>query len=274
MNSDPIYTSSNIIANAMRSICIGYAFSVIITCGVMMNFINKKGAILPIVSATFLLGFNICLEMRILTHRDKVLQIIAYVLFVIRAASLVVLLFYYYDVTSATGLCATGFPFNALLAEKLILLFYNLGNIAILLYIFRRDAADNKNFKSGGIIKVFLLQDGSTFIMAIVLDTIYILIVSFITTTWIFSMAAGLANGFNCLILHVKYCTSLKGRVGGQLGLQAPSPAGSALKAKSDGKSSTMKTKNNTSTPSGLNQADSFQMAPSAPKTEVGNSVA
>ncbi|KAJ3100071.1 hypothetical protein HDU97_002507 [Phlyctochytrium planicorne] len=260
-STDTIYSSSNIISNAMRSICIGYSLAVIINAGILMNFINKKGAILPIISAVFLMGFNIaciiidvvkapcsgravsiyvfsygsqiCLEiyqtnkMRLLAHRDLVVKILAYILFACRAISLIVLLFYYYDITSKTGLCATGYPFNALLSEKLILLFYNLGNLGLLFYLIQKGAKENGSFKFSGILQTFLFQDGLTFILAIVLDTIFICIVSFITTTWIYSMAAGLANGFNLLILHVKYCTSLKGRVTG--GLQSPSPNSSTL---------------------------------------------
>ncbi|KAJ3100069.1 hypothetical protein HDU97_002505 [Phlyctochytrium planicorne] len=217
-STDTIYSSSNIISNAMRAICVGYSLAVIINASILMNFINKKGAILPIVSAVFLMGFQYQTnKMRLLAHRDLVVKIIAYVLFAARAISLIVSLFYYYDITSKTGLCATGYPFNNLLAEKLVLLFYNLGNLVLLIFLLQKGAKENGSFKFSGVLRTFLFQDGLTFILAIVLDTIFICIVSFITTTWIYSMAAGLANGFNLLILHVKYCTSLKGRVTGGL---------------------------------------------------------
>ncbi|KAJ3217616.1 hypothetical protein HDU67_007558 [Dinochytrium kinnereticum] len=246
-STELMYSANNIIANAMRSICIGYSFSVLITCGILMNFINKRGAILPIISAFFLMGFNIgavvidlvkapckgravgiyvccyisqiCLEiyqtnkMRILANREPIIKYSAFALFSFRAVSLVVLLFYYSDRANAVGLCATVFPFHALLSEKVILLFYNFGNLGLLFYLIQKSQRENGGFKFSGVLNIFLFQDGMAFIMAIILDGIYIFIVSFVTTPWIFSMAAGLANGFNLLILHVKYCTSLKTRV-------------------------------------------------------------
>ncbi|KAJ3097190.1 hypothetical protein HDU96_000466 [Phlyctochytrium bullatum] len=229
MSSDLIYSSNNIIANAMRSICIGYSLCVIIQCGIQMNFINKRGAYLPIISASLLMGFNIaciiidiiCLEiyqtnkMRILAHRDLIIRILAYVLFAIRAVSLIVLLFFYFDVTSGTGL-------------------YNLGNLALLFYLIRKSQIEGKNFSFGGVMNVFLFQDGLTFILAIILDIIFICIVSFVNITWIFSMTAGLANGFNLLILHIKYCTSLKTRVAGLNSVtNSPHNSANAVKRKS-----------------------------------------
>ncbi|KAJ3217615.1 hypothetical protein HDU67_007557 [Dinochytrium kinnereticum] len=278
-STDLIYTSNNIVANAMRSICVGYSFAVIITCGILMNFINRRGAILPIISATFLLGFNvaaividlvkapckgravsiyvfsylsqICLEvyqsnkMRILSHRDLIPRILSYSLFAIRAISLIVLLFFYYDITNSLGLCATGYPFYALLAEKLILLFYNIGNLAILYFLFKKDSKEHKTFQMDGIVKVFLFQDGMAFVMAIILDGIFIVIVSFVTTPWIFSMAAGLANGFNLLILHVKYCTGLRSRVSQELGTRQHASPATSGKMVPVSRESSIKTKTN-----------------------------
>ncbi|KAJ3097191.1 hypothetical protein HDU96_000467 [Phlyctochytrium bullatum] len=243
-----VYTSNNIVANAMRSICIGYALSVWVSCGIIMNFANKRGAYLPILSATFLLGFNvacividvlrtpckgravsiyvfsylsqICLEiyqtnkMRIVAHRDPIARSLAYLLFFLRAGSLVTLLFFYYDITTSEGLCATGFPLWALLTEKLVLLAFNLGNLGLLFNIIRKAEIETSGMMNvSSILYTFLFHDGLTFVLAIILDAIFIFIVSFISTSWIFSMTAGLANGFNLFILHVKFCSSLKIRM-------------------------------------------------------------
>ncbi|KAJ3104656.1 hypothetical protein HDU96_008855 [Phlyctochytrium bullatum] len=262
-----IYTSHNIIANAMRSICIGYSLSVWVSCGLIMHFINKRGAYLPIISATFLFGFNvaciaidvlrlpcrgravsiyvfsylsqICLEiyqtnkMRILACRHPAVKVLAYLLFAVRAGSLIAALFFYYDITTSEGLCATGYPFLALLIEKFILLFYNLGNLGLLFHIVRKTELESKGvMHASQVLHLFLFQDGLTFVLAIILDTIFILIVSFVATSWIFSMTAGLANGFNLFILHVKYCTSLKARVLPMQGGIASPVQGTKLKSR------------------------------------------
>ncbi|KAJ3100013.1 hypothetical protein HDU97_002620 [Phlyctochytrium planicorne] len=250
------YTEINLLTNAFRSLCIGYAISVITTCAILMNFVNRKAALLPILSAVFLICClfpaitidlvrpasdlsnvnackgralaiyifsylsQICLEIyqtnkiRILAHRDRVCRYLAYALFGLRVASIAINLAFYRDIKDANGTCSTGFPFMNLLAEKLILLFYNLGNIFILVYIVKKGASNGIAFKS--VTSFFLYQDGLTFSLAVILDAIYIsVLASFTNTPWIMSMAAGLANGFNMFILHVKYCVSLSLRVRG-----------------------------------------------------------
>ncbi|KAJ3100066.1 hypothetical protein HDU97_002502 [Phlyctochytrium planicorne] len=265
-DSDAIFTISNIIANATRSICIGFSLAVIIQCFLTAS-VGKRAVILPILSALLLFGLNlfsiiidvlhwpckgravsiyvvsycsqICLEvgskddygmisrmlirlsglqisqtnkLRILATDNLILTIMVYAVFVVRAGSLVALLFFYYDITSPSGLCATGYPLVALLAEKFILLFYNLINLGILAHLFwiERTQRRKTKMKEKGLLFFFLQQDSQTFILAIILDAIFICIVSVVSTPWIFSMSAGLANGFNTFILHIRYCSNLK----------------------------------------------------------------
>ncbi|KAJ3098846.1 hypothetical protein HDU97_003709 [Phlyctochytrium planicorne] len=248
--SDGIYSEINLMTSTFRTFSIGYAFSVIATCSILMNFVNKKAAILPILSAVFLICCllpalvidfmrpatnpanvnacrgravaiyifsylsQICLEIyqtrkiTIVAHRETLCRYFAYVLFGLRLASIFVNLGFYSDIKLPNGMCSTGFPFINLLVEKLILLGYNLGNFFILVHIANKGDKDGVNFAS--ITSKFLFQDGLTFILAVVLDAIYIsVIASFASMPWIMSLAASIANGFNMFILHVKYCVSL-----------------------------------------------------------------
>ncbi|KAJ3100014.1 hypothetical protein HDU97_002621 [Phlyctochytrium planicorne] len=244
------YTEINLITNVFRTFCMGYAIAVIATCSILMNFVNRKAAVLPILSAVFLICClftalvidvirpasnpanvnackgrtvaiyvfsylsQICLEIyqtrkiTIVAGRERVCRYLAYFLFGLRVISIGVNLPFYTDIKQSNGTCSTGFPFMNLLAEKLILLVYNLGNFFILLHIVNKGERNGVAFAS--ITSKFLVQDGLTFILAVVLDAAYISVIAcFSSSGWIMSMAASLANGTNMFILHIKYCVSL-----------------------------------------------------------------
>ncbi|KAJ3208200.1 hypothetical protein HDU67_006947 [Dinochytrium kinnereticum] len=247
--SSVAYSQVSIITNMMRAINVGYSLSVISMCSIILNFTNRStsGALLPLISAVFLLAANmafmlidvikpacpgravgiyvfvylsqICLEvyqsnrMRMLSLGNVIARSAAYALFIIRASSLPVLLYYYSDAENTTNhICITVFPPTALMIEKAILIFYNIGNLLILIYLSQTAQSEKKPgkmvFKT--LLITFLVQDGLTFIAALILDSAYLTVILTVSAPWIMSLAAGLANGFNLAILHIKYCAEVK----------------------------------------------------------------
>lgn len=84
---------------------------------------------------------QICLDIyqvykiRILCRYHKSLRIVSLLTFSVRAISLLLNLCFYYDIVGVNLVCATGFPLVNLIAEKVILIFYNLINLGILYWI-------------------------------------------------------------------------------------------------------------------------------------------
>lgn len=151
---------------------------------------------------------QICLEIYqtrkivILASQNKIMKIFAFILFAIRAISLIVNWFYYFDPPkSFNGVCSTGFPIVNLIVEKTILVFFNLGNMVILLYLMKKS---DKFQSSKELLIGFALQDGLTFIMAFFLDFFFVLSTALLQGTAIYSMTAALGNGFNMFILYVQ----------------------------------------------------------------------
>ncbi|KAI8850746.1 hypothetical protein BC829DRAFT_388780 [Chytridium lagenaria] len=223
-----VYSQVNLITNVMRSLGLGYAFCVCVMCGIMINFTNRftRAAFLPLISAisliiaqssailidifrprcdnralglyVFYYGSQICLEV----YQTNRVRMLAANNTVAKSIGIIagVFLFYYSDSSNLiNNVCITVFPSTVLITEKCILLFYNTGNLLILVYL--------AHYNTMG---TFLFQDGLTFIMALLLDSAYVAVIATVTTPWIMSLAAGLANGFNLAILHVKYCAEVK----------------------------------------------------------------
>ncbi|KAJ3098214.1 hypothetical protein HDU97_004196 [Phlyctochytrium planicorne] len=270
-----VYSAVNLITNVMRAINMGFSISIIIMCSIILNFAHRtakivKGAILPLISATGLLvgmisavamdfikpactgrsvgiysifyASQICLEIyqtnriRMLAHSDVTARSIGYALFIIRASSLVVLLFYYYDWENNTNhVCTTGLSSLGVILEKAVLLVYNSGNLLILYHLSRTppsqshtqsltmlNRASETKFPSShptspgtqpafrSLSAMFFYQDGLTFSLAILLDGAYVAAILTVRDPWMMSLVEGLANGFNLAILHIKYCFDIR----------------------------------------------------------------
>ncbi|KAJ3095764.1 hypothetical protein HDU96_001058, partial [Phlyctochytrium bullatum] len=136
-------------------------------------------------------------------------------------------------------ICFTVYPTEALIVEKSILVFYNAGNLLILVFLARHATREALLASSGDILDrpsrstpltrdsttrgpspqrpvfrsllwKFLVQDGQTFVLALVLDTAYVGVMAGVKAPWMMSLAAGLANGFNLVVLHVKHCAEVR----------------------------------------------------------------
>ncbi|KAJ3101815.1 hypothetical protein HDU97_001041 [Phlyctochytrium planicorne] len=154
---------------------------------------------------------QICLEIhqtnrvRMLSRENVIARACAYSLFMIRATSLVCLCFFYDDLmSSTTRICGTVYPFPYVLFEKCILVGYNVGNLLILVYL----QEQKKGFK--GILSYFLFQDGMTFVVSFLLETMYVVVVGTVANPYIVSTASGLGAGFNMSILYFKYILEMR----------------------------------------------------------------
>jgi hypothetical protein len=135
------------------------------------------------------------------------LQYVALGIFAVRAISLVVNLGFYYDPgLTSNGICPTGFPVNNLIVEKVILVIFNLGNIAIMLYVMKCNEAMESTRQ---LFMMFIIQDGLSFSISLVLNLFFVIVTAALQGTGVYSMTAALGNGFNMFVLFVQSITTI-----------------------------------------------------------------
>ncbi|KAI8850755.1 hypothetical protein BC829DRAFT_488640 [Chytridium lagenaria] len=216
--TNPFQSSEMLARGTGRSAIIPFLSALFLTsvmsAAILIDFLRLPCAFRAVSLYIFIYLSQICLEIyqtnrvRLLSQQSIPSRIIAYLLFILRATSLCVLLFFYGDLHStSTRICGTIYPFSALLVEKSILVFYNLGNLTILLYLIT-----NRNPHIGfkGLISYFLFQDGLTFVLSLFLEGAYLGVVATATSPYMMTTASSLASGANMLILHIKYCNEIR----------------------------------------------------------------
>lgn len=227
------YSSAGVLTNVLRSIALGFGTAIL--SDTVFLYSQQKGYLkwLPGLSAffysvaqliaivfdvsaplacsgrvhtmyIFIYGSQLCLDLYqlqktvIVAKSSVILRSSALVLFAGRLASICYSYATAYDLPLPTGICATGFPVINLVVEKSVLIVYNLGNLAILIYVGYKDSA---NIGLSAIMGELLFRDGFSFTLGVILDTLSVIGYALFKAGAGFSLLGNFANASNMIIL-------------------------------------------------------------------------